>query len=92
MEFGSVKENGQGALEYLLLIGGAVLVAAVVLSLMSELAEKGRGAAECRFIDSLCSAFEAGRCNSADPDGAGALTIGSCTWNPERMECRATLC
>jgi uncharacterized protein (UPF0333 family) len=32
-----MEEKAQGALEYLLLIGGAVLVAAVVLSLLASM-------------------------------------------------------
>ncbi len=36
-----MEEKAQGALEYLLLIGGAVLVAAIVLSLLTGLATTG---------------------------------------------------
>ena len=37
-----MEEKAQGALEYLLLIGGAVLVAAIVLSLLTGLANTGQ--------------------------------------------------
>ena len=40
-----MDERGQGALEYLLLIGGAVLVAAVVISLLSSLVHTQKNAA-----------------------------------------------
>ena len=39
-----MDEKAQGALEYLLLIGGAVLVAAIVLTLMAGLAGTGQSA------------------------------------------------
>jgi uncharacterized protein (UPF0333 family) len=41
-----MEEKAQGALEYLLLIGGAVLVAAIVISLLTGLAGGGKNAAE----------------------------------------------
>jgi len=37
--------RGQGALEYLLLIGGAVLIAAVVISLLVSMATTGKNTA-----------------------------------------------
>ncbi len=37
-----MDEKAQGALEYLLLIGGAVLVAAIVLTLVTGLATTGQ--------------------------------------------------
>ncbi len=37
-----MDEKGQGALEYLLLIAGAVLVAAVVIYLLSTMAGEGK--------------------------------------------------
>ena len=40
-----MEEKAQGALEYLLLIGGAVLVAAIVLALLSGMAGSGKEAA-----------------------------------------------
>ncbi len=39
-----MDEKGQGALEYLLLIAGAVLVAAVVIYLLSTMAGEGKEA------------------------------------------------
>ena len=35
--------KGQGALEYLLLIGGALIVVAVVLTVLPNLASSGKG-------------------------------------------------
>ena len=39
-------EEGQGALEYLLLIGGAVLVAVIVITIVLGIAEKGGASTE----------------------------------------------
>ena len=41
-----MDEKGQGALEYLLLIAGAVLVAAVVIYLLSTMAGTGKTEAD----------------------------------------------
>ena len=42
--------KGQGALEYLLLIGGAVLVAAIVIVLLLNLGTSNTGTSEAQFI------------------------------------------
>ena len=43
---GDVMDNkGQGALEYLLLIGGAVLIAAIVIVVLNSLAGSGSNSA-----------------------------------------------
>ncbi len=41
-----MDNRGQGALEYLLLIGGAVLIAAVVISLLVSMAGQGTNSAD----------------------------------------------
>jgi uncharacterized protein (UPF0333 family) len=43
------KERGQGALEYLLLIGGAVLVAVIVISLILSFTGEAKTTAEQQF-------------------------------------------
>ncbi len=40
-----MDNKGQGALEYLLLIGGAVLIAAIVIVVLNSLAGEGAGSA-----------------------------------------------
>jgi uncharacterized protein (UPF0333 family) len=87
--------KGQGALEYLLLIGGAVLIAAVVLSIATGLANTGQDAVDARATDALCSSIPEDRCGCAeaspiDPDG-GNTTLGpnSCTFNAALGQCIA---
>ena len=41
-----MDSNGQGALEYLLLIGAAVLIAAVVIVLLTNIGQSGKTTAE----------------------------------------------
>jgi uncharacterized protein (UPF0333 family) len=50
-----LTDKGQGALEYLLLIGGAVLIAAVVIAALSSQGGVGISVAEKRHHDALCA-------------------------------------
>ena len=70
--------KAQGALEYLLLIGGAVLVAAVVLSLITGLAEQGGKKVDFEKINALCASFPERDCGVKDPDGIGELRPTAC--------------
>ena len=49
------NKKGQGALEYLLLIGGAVLVAVIVITLLLQITETGSGSTEETTASSLCT-------------------------------------
>ena len=46
-----LNQKGQGALEYLLLIGGAVLVAAIVIVLLLNLGTSNTGTSEAQFVE-----------------------------------------
>lgn len=39
-------KKGQGAVEYLLIIGGAILIAAVVIAIIANTGSKGKGNAD----------------------------------------------
>ncbi len=88
-----MNNKGQGALEYLLLIGGAVLVAAVVLSLVTNLTDLGKSTTEARNIDALCAPIPENRCGVApptgvDPDGESATyDYTNCTWDTTLTRC-----
>ncbi|HLC36149.1 MAG TPA: class III signal peptide-containing protein [archaeon] len=41
-----MDEKGQGSLEYLLIIGGAILVAAIVVFLLTQQTQTGKGTVE----------------------------------------------
>lgn len=51
--------KGQGALEYLLLIGGAVVVAAIVVVLLINLTQSGNSSTENRAISAICTRMAA---------------------------------
>jgi FlaG/FlaF family flagellin (archaellin) len=69
--------KGQGALEYLLLIGGAVIVAAVVLSLVTGITGTAQLATESRANDVLCAPFPNQDCGVTfvDDDGNTATPL-----------------
>lgn len=81
------QRRGQGALEYLLLIGGAVIVAAVVLTLVTGLTATGQQAAQSRATDALCAPFAKQDCSLKDPDGTGSLNPLDCIWSSARNAC-----
>jgi hypothetical protein len=70
--------KGQGSLEYLLLIGGAILVAAVVLSVVTNLTGPGADAIDSRKYEAICAGIPNTRCGTIDPDGSGDLVAANC--------------
>jgi len=82
--------KGQGALEYLLLIGGAVLVAAIVIALITGIpggtpnpTDSAICAAEHTFAGCSGATVGAGSCQPTAADGtvaAGAATFSYCVW------------
>ena len=70
--------KGQGALEYLLLIGGAVLVAAIVIALVTGIP----GTSPNPSDQAICaSQFTFTTCNgvvTASPPAAGQINSGTC--------------
>tara|TARA_Y100000310_G_scaffold338782_2_gene429440 strand:+ start:587 stop:841 length:255 start_codon:yes stop_codon:yes gene_type:complete len=50
----TLDKKGQGALEYLLLIGGAVLVAVIVITLLLSITEQGETQTTKTTNDALC--------------------------------------
>jgi|SRR3989344_879836 len=61
-----MERKGQGALEYLLLIGGAILVAVIVIALIVGLGGTNAGEANKTVRDGLCSKYSDSNvgCNS----------------------------
>lgn len=86
--------RGQGALEYLLLIGGAVLVAAIVIALISgmpgSLSAEDRTYCQSYFDFAGCNSAPAppsgnGECCALQSDGVtpatGTTNFNSCVWD-----------
>jgi len=88
-----MKSRGQGALEYLLLIGGAVLIAAVVITLAINIGGGGVSSGQDAALDALCLKFaDEQACNDGDPDGteSDSCGTGDCTWDPISNTCKGT--
>jgi hypothetical protein len=49
-----INKNGQGAIEYLLLIGAVILVVAVVISYMTGVLDFGQKSGDKALYDSMC--------------------------------------
>ncbi len=73
--------KGQGALEYLLLIGGAVLVAAIVIALISGVATHTANPEDVAYCASLTTRGET-VCKAGCPPSA----IGACDWGGDPTE------
>ena len=70
-----MNKKGQGALEYLLLIGGALIVAAIVLTILPGLAEKGGASTEDAAWAASCAPYQdLATCENA-------MVMGSTTTN-----------
>ena len=74
------KNSAQGALEYLLIIGGAVLVSAIVISLLLASSNPVKNTTQSAILDTLCAKFSSSDCPNEDPDGGGACDDGDCEW------------
>ena len=79
--------RGQGALEYLLLIGGAVLIAAVVLTLLSGIGQQAGGGLEESVLAAQCARYgESTSCEASEVDGNVAST-DDCDWSAATSSC-----
>ncbi len=93
-----MNKKGQGSLEYLLIIGGAILVAAVVLAIITGLTASGDTTVQLRQLDGICSSIPQNQCSTGvtgfvgmDPDGAGARTPQHCRWSTTLSACKGCL-
>jgi len=72
------KNKAQGALEYLLIIGGAVLVAALVIVLVLGASGPTTSNTQQQILNSLCARFSQTDCPTGDPTSA---CTDSCQWS-----------
>lgn len=81
--------RGQGSLEFLLLIGGGVLVAVVIASVLVSLPQTVSSANTQSFATGQCAAFPQAQCNGQ------TITIGStqfnCTFDSTANRCIAMI-
>ena len=64
-----MERKGQGALEYLLLIGGAVLVAVIVIVLLSQLGGGGGASTYENQMNAVCASKAQPSCDTASLEG-----------------------
>jgi len=64
-----MNRKGQGALEYLLLIGGIILVAALVLAIITGVVSQTETVASGRVADALCASFTVKECTRYEDAG-----------------------
>ncbi len=82
-----MKFRGQGALEYLLIIAGALVVAAIVLMVLGGTSATG---VYKQQADALCAPYTEDTCATADPDGNADFTL--CEWNSTANICESKEC
>ena len=82
-----MNSKGQGALEYLLLVGGIILVAALVLSVITGVASRSEAATESRVAEAFCAPLTKRDCGARDPDGEGSFTKRDCHFDAEVNKC-----
>ena len=84
------KRKGQGSLEYLLLIGGAVLVAAIVIALVVSSAGTGADVTKCNAAKALCNSkyTTSALCNNGSVAVSG--TTYNCLWVAANNACMST--
>jgi uncharacterized protein (UPF0333 family) len=80
-----MDKKGQGALEYLLLIGGAVLVAVIVIALLITLTSTGETETGKTVTEGLCNARPKSICSDTTIDVDGKTY--SCTWDASNKQC-----
>ena len=85
-------KKAQGALEYLLLIGGAVLIAAIVLTLLSNLGQQSSATTTSRVAATQCEPLPQDKCvdpNWSDFDAtnnANGRKVADCHWTGTKCD------
>lgn len=75
------NKKGQGSLEYLLIIGGGILVAVVIIGAIISLAGTGTGGTKANVANQTCHTYlTKASCEAAAASGIGATNaIADCT-------------
>jgi len=84
-------KKGQTTIEYLLLLGGVILVGAIVLAIASGIVGKTGPVVAQRVNDNFCAPYLEPDCGLRDPDGAGPLGSEGCQWKVDANACRGCL-
>jgi hypothetical protein len=74
-----MNTKGQGALEYLLIIGGAIIVAGIVLTIVMGATGPSKCSTQDQIANAMCAKFTTTDCPTGDPDGTGtACAAAAC--------------
>ncbi|MDD5148261.1 MAG: class III signal peptide-containing protein [Candidatus ainarchaeum sp.] len=84
-----MNTKGQGALEYLLIIGGAVIVAGIVLTLLMGASGPAKCSTQDQLANSLCAKNSIANCPTADVDGTGGT---ACAANSCQLDTTGNIC
>ena len=71
-----MNKKGQGALEYLLLIGGAILVAVVVITILSQVGSSSGSQTEINSVTAICASRPVSACGTQVIVGGTACECG----------------
>lgn len=76
-----MQQRGQGSLEYLLIIGGGILVAVVIIGAIVSLAGTGSGGTKANIANQTCHTYLAqAACESASNASLGIKSVdAACT-------------
>ncbi len=80
-----MNAKAQGALEYLLLIGGAVLIAAIVLTLLTTLGNQSSSATEKKVTAAQCAGLPVEKCDSVAWTDFTSDGVADCGWNVDAL-------
>lgn len=86
-----MNKKGQGSLEYLLIIGGGILVAVIIIGAIISLAGTGTDTSSDNVRNSTCNTFlSSGACLAANPDPTFPSSIvgntQDCTWDGSKNQ------
>ena len=83
-----MNKRGQGALEYLLLIGGAILVAVVVITVLSGIGQSSGKETELSVARGICLSRPVGNCGGTESVTVGVCILGCVEPAPGGTQCR----
>src|SRR3989344_8107970 len=84
------KAKAQGALEYLLVIGGAVLVGALVIALIMGASGPTQSNTQQQIVNTLCNGLTKDKCGSSSTTPTApskGCVAGDCTWDLAKSLC-----
>ena len=86
-----VKNSGQGSMEYMILIGAAVVIGALIIALILNLSSVNKGQADAKSASLTCIKYATiyGQSNCAKIGSAGPSTDISVIWNSKSGFCYA---